>query len=104
VSKEPSYVVTVDWDGKYVLNLSEEKEMTKPEVVTVKKRIKMVRLREDVQFYGLNGSQVASSQSGITLEWVPETMVVIVKHSSFPGEERWLLPSGISFIAFEEVK
>jgi len=103
VSKEPSYVVTVDWDGKYVLNLCEEEKMSKPEV-TVKKRIKMVRLREDVQFYGLNGSQVASTQSGITLEWVPETMVVIVKHSSFPGEERWLLPAGISFIAFEEVK
>lgn len=67
-------------------------------------RIKMVRMREDIQFFGINGSQIAATQTGIKLEWKPETMVVVVRHSSFPGEERWLLPAGISFVAFEVEK
>ena len=62
------------------------------------KRIKLVRMLNDIQFFGISGSQVAEGQAGLHLEWNGE--VVVVTSPSFPKEERWLFPSGISFIAW----
>lgn len=63
------------------------------------KRIKGVRMLNDVQFFGISGSQISSSMSGIKLEWNGD--VVVVTCSSYPGQEKWLFPAGIQHIAWE---
>jgi len=62
---------------------------------TPAKKLKMVRLQEDVMFFGLNGKQVTEGQSGVHISW--NGSVVVVTSDSFPGE-KWLFPAGIMYL------
>lgn len=69
------------------------------------RRPKMVRMKDDVQFFGINGKQITDGQSGhIRLEWRPNVSVgvVVVTSSTFPGQERWLFGGDISWLAWDE--
>lgn len=59
------------------------------------RKLEMVRMAQNVQMFGINGSQVSSSMQGLSLDWDADAGVVVVKSDSFPSEERWLLPAGI---------
>lgn len=63
----------------------------------------MVRMHEDVQFFGINGKQVADGMSGVRLEWCPDIAggVVVVTCDAFPGQSKWLFPSGIQHISWK---
>jgi hypothetical protein len=62
---------------------------------------KMVRMLNDVQFFGVSGPQVTEGMGGgIHLEW--NGSVVVVTCDSNPGESKWLFPAGISFISWKE--
>ncbi len=59
------------------------------------RRMAMIRTLRDMQFFGVNASQLTPGMAGgLRLEWNGE--VVIVTHDSYPGEERWVFPAGIS--------
>lgn len=58
------------------------------------KRLAMVRCTKDMQFFGINGSQISATMSGIHLEWNGE--VVVVTSDNSKGEERWIFPASIS--------
>ena len=65
------------------------------------KVILSVRTVNDVQFFGVNGSQIAASMSGMHLNWNGE--VVVVTNDNFPDTERWLFPANISDIQWKLV-
>ena len=62
-------------------------------------RPSLVRMHEDVQFFGINGKQLSEGMSGIRLEWNGD--VVVVTCDSFPGQSKWLFPSGIQYLGWK---
>lgn len=65
---------------------------------TKPRRVKMVKMTHDINFFGISGSQISQGMSGINLEW--NGSVVIVTSDSYPGESRWLFPSAIAYISW----
>lgn len=45
--------------------------------------------------FGKHGSQLSSTMQDITLEWDEPNRRVVVKSSSFPSYEEWIMESGI---------
>ena len=67
-----------------------------------KLKVKSVRLNYTFIAYGINSTQLAATMSGLTLEWTGE--VLVVKRDSFKGEEKWVFPTGICEITWQETE
>ena len=65
-------------------------------------RIRVIRLVQDVQFFGICGKQISASMPGVHLAW--DTNKVIVTCDQSPRKKIWLLPAQIGSIEFEEVE
>lgn len=63
-----------------------------------KKQIVTVKLLEGIQFFNVAGTQLSANMPGIHLHWNGE--VVVVTHDSWPGQEKWVFPGGISYIGW----
>ncbi len=78
------------------------KSATKPAAPS---RPHMVRMREDVQFFGINGKQLTQGQCGIVMDWrsdVAGGVIVVTSPDAFPGESRWLFGGGIQHVSWKE--
>ena len=59
-----------------------------------------VKTNYDCQFFGINTSQVSANMAGIHIAWTGEH--VTVRHESFPGMEKWILPGGIKEMTWKD--
>lgn len=63
----------------------------------------MIRMHDDVQFFGVNGKQLTQGMNGIRLEWCPEIAggIIVVTCDSSPGESKWLFGGGIQYVSWK---
>ncbi len=72
----------------------------RPEAPKTKRVLTAVRTAYNVQFFGINTTQISATMSCLHLEWTGEH--VKVTHDGFPGEEKWILPGGICEMTWKE--
>lgn len=63
-------------------------------------RLTMVKTTKDMQFFGVNGSQLSETMPGLKLRWDINGGFVRVFHDNWPNEERWIFPANISHLAW----
>ncbi len=73
--------------------MSKELELKSGTVKVSSKRIAGVRLNYDFIAWGINTSQLSEQMNGLKLVWNGDQLVV--SHSAFPGQEKWVFPGGI---------